>query len=151
MAILTEAALEFAKEHIDRYYDSDFFPKPAEFEALWHQWDDVKKELMSKNVSKLWVTPPRAMTIAKPKGGFRVVHQLEPIDAVIYTALAYEIAMSIESARIAASERVACSYRFDVADGSFFAGGSGWTDFQSKTEELVGSFSHVLVTDITDF
>lgn len=151
MAVLTEAALEFAKEHIDRYYDSDFFPKPAEFGALWHQWDDVKKELMSKNVSKLWVTPPRAMTIAKPKGGFRVVHQLEPVDAVIYTALAYEIAMSIENARIAAPERVACSYRFDVADGSFFAGGSGWTDFQSKTEELVGSFSHVLVTDITDF
>lgn len=151
MAILTEAALEFAKEHIDRYYDSDFFPKPAEFEALWHQWGDVKQELMSKNVSKLWVTPPRAMTIAKPRGGFRVVHQLEPVDAVIYTALAYEIAMSIESARIAAPERVACSYRFDVADGSFFAGGSGWTDFQSKTEELVGSFSHVLVTDITDF
>jgi hypothetical protein len=46
---------------------------------------------------------------------------------------------------------VACSYRFKVADGSFFAGGSGWTDFQSRTEELLGAFSHVLVTDITDF
>jgi hypothetical protein len=151
MAILSEAALEFAKEHIERYYDSDFFPKPAEFEALWHQWDEVKKELLSKNVSKLWVTPPRAMTIAKPKGGFRVVHQLEPLDAVVYTALAYEAAPSIEAARVAAADRVACSYRFKVADGSFFAGGSGWTDFQSRTEELLGAFSHVLVTDITDF
>ena len=70
MAILSEAALDFAKEHIERYYDSDFFPKSAEFQALWYQWDEVKKELMSKNVSKIWVTPPRAMTIAKPKGGF---------------------------------------------------------------------------------
>ena len=151
MAILSEPALDFAKEHIERFYDSDFFPKPAEFEALWHQWDEVKKELMSKNVSKLWVTPPRAMTIAKPKGGFRVVHQLEPLDAVIYTALAFEAAPSIEAARIPANERVACSYRFKVEDGSFFSGGSGWSDYESRTEELLAQFSHVLVTDITDF
>ncbi|WP_341909363.1 RNA-directed DNA polymerase [Polaromonas sp. YR568] len=151
MAILSEPALDFAKEHIERFYDSDFFPKPAEFEALWHQWDEVKKELMSKNVSKLWVTPPRAMTIGKPKGGFRVVHQLEPLDAVIYTALAYEAAPSIENARIDASEKVACSYRFNVANGSFFSEGSGWADYESRTEELLAEFSHVLVTDITDF
>ncbi len=151
MAILSEAALDFAKKHIERYYDSDFFPKSAEFQALWHQWDEVKKELMSKNVSKIWVTPPRAMTIVKPKGGFRVVHQLEPVDAVVYTALAYEAAPSIEAARIDPAERVACSYRFKVADGSFFAGGSGWTDFEAKTTELLDQFSHVLVTDITDF
>lgn len=151
MAILSEPALDFAKEHIERFYDSDFFPKPAEFNALWHQWNEVKKELMSKNVSKLWVTPPRAMTIAKPKGGFRVVHQLEPLDAVIYTALAYEAAPSIETARFPASERVACSYRLKVENGTFFSGGSGWPDYESKTEELLTQFSHVLVTDITDF
>lgn len=151
MTILSEPALDFAKEHIERFYDSDFFPKPVEFQAIWHQWDDVKKELMSKNVSKLWVTPPRAMTIAKPKGGFRVVHQLEPLDAVIYTALAYEAAPSIEAARVPATERVACSYRFKVDEGSFFSGGSGWSDYESRTEELLAQFSHVLVTDITDF
>ena len=87
MAIIKEDSLEFAREHISRYYDSDFFPKPIEYEALWHQWAEVKAELMSKNVGKLWVTSPRAMTIAKPKGGFRVVHQLEPIDSVLYTAV----------------------------------------------------------------
>lgn len=151
MAILTEAALDFAREHITRYYDSDFFPKFAEFEALWHQWDDVKRELMSKNVSKLWVTPPRAMTIGKPKGGFRVVHQLEPLEAVIYTALAHEVAAAVEKARFPSVARVACSYRFKIADGSFFVGGTGWTDFQARTEELLEEFSHVLVTDITDF
>jgi hypothetical protein len=151
MAILTEASLDFAKEHISRYYDSDFFPKPAEFEALWHQWDEVKKELMSKNVAKLWVTPPRAMTIAKPKGGFRVVHQLEPLDALIYTALAFVTAPTVEAARMPAIDRVACSYRFNVADGSFFSAGSGWRDFDARTEELAQQFSHVLLTDITDF
>lgn len=36
MTILAEAALEFSRKHITKYYDSDFFPKPLEFDALWH-------------------------------------------------------------------------------------------------------------------
>jgi hypothetical protein len=151
MAIIKENSLEFARKHISKYYDSDFFPKPIEYDALWHQWAEVKAELMSKNVGKLWVTSPRAMTIAKPKGGFRVVHQLEPIDSIIYTALACEIATDIEAARLPSAEHIACSYRFSISDGSFFAGGSGWTDFTKKTESLASTYENVLVTDITDF
>lgn len=151
MTILSDQALEFAREHIEKYYDSDFFPKPPEFEALWHQWEDVKKELMSKNIAKLWVTSPRAMTIAKPKAGFRVVHQLEPLDALVYSALACHVAPGVEAARMPAEQHIACSYRFQIADGSYFAGGSGWMNFTNKTEELATVFSHVLVTDITDF
>lgn len=151
MTILTETSLEFAREHIHKYYDSDFFPKPIEFEALWNQWEEVKKELLSKNVAKLWVTHPRAMTIAKPKGGFRVVHQLEPLDAIVYTALACHIAPSIEAARMPVDSHIACSYRLSIAEGSFFSGGSGWTNFSTKTEELAKQYSHILVTDITDF
>jgi len=151
MTILTDQSLEFAREHIHKFYDSDFYPKPVEFEALWHQWEDVKKELLSKNVTKFWIMPPRAMTIAKPKAGFRVVHQLEPIDAVIYTALACHVATSVEAARMPVDQHVACSYRFQIADGSYFSGGSGWTNFTTKTETLATQYSYVLVTDITDF
>lgn len=151
MTILSEQSLDFAREHIHKFYDSDFFPKPIEFEALWHHWGDVKKELLSKNVSKLWVLPPKAMTIAKPKGGFRVVHQLEPLDALVYTALACHIAGAVEAARMPVDQHIACSYRFLIADGSYFSGGSGWVNFTEKTEELAATYSHVLVTDITDF
>lgn len=151
MTILTEQSLEFAREHIHKFYDSDFYPKPIEFEALWHQWEEVKKELLSKNVAKIWITPPRAMTIAKPKAGFRVVHQLEPLDAIVYTALGCHIAMVVEAARMPVDLHIACSYRFSIADGSFFAGGSGWANFTTKTEEYAKKYSHILVTDITDF
>jgi hypothetical protein len=151
VTILTEQSLEFAREHISKYYDSDFFPKAIEFDALWHQWDEVKKDLMAKNVGKLWVTSPRAMTIAKPKGGFRVVHQLEPLDAIAYTALACEVATAVEAARLPADAHIACSYRLLIADGSYFAGGSGWGDFGKKTEALAATFANVLITDITDF
>jgi Reverse transcriptase (RNA-dependent DNA polymerase) len=151
MGILSKASLDFAREHIEKYYDSDFFPKPVEFEALWHQWDEVVKELTSKNISKLWVTPPRVMAAPKPKIGYRAVHQLEPLDAIVYTALAAEGAEAIEAARVPAADKVACSYRLKIEEGSFFSGGAGWSDYVEKTEELAAIFKYVLLTDITDF
>lgn len=151
MTLLTDEALEFARLHITKYYDSDFFPKPREFDALWHSWDDVKSELSTKNVQKLWTTPPRVFPVPKPSGDFRVVHQLEPLDAIVYTALSYEIAEAVEAARVPEVDKVACSYRLKPDNGNFFAGGSGYPDFTEKTEFLANQHQYVLVTDIADF
>lgn len=151
MSILTDASLEFAKEHISKFYDSDFFPKTFEFEAIWHNWDDVKTHLLSKNVSKIGVTSPRALSSPKTNGGFRIVHQLEPIESVVYTALAAEVAEAVENARMDINLNIACAYRFKLEDGSFFSGGTGWTEFNDQTEHLGKEMQFVLVTDITDF
>ncbi len=151
MSILSSESLIFARQHIDKFYDSDFFPKPMEYLAIWHKWDEVVKDLTSKNVGKLWVTPPRVMAAPKPRAGYRVVHQLEPLDAIVYTALAAEIANDIEAARIPADQKIACSYRFKLDDGNFYSGGSGWSDFSEKTEVLAKAYKYVLATDITDF
>lgn len=151
MSTLTDNSLEFAREHINKFYDSDFFPKPAEYGAIWHFWGDVKKELMSKNVGKMMLSPPRTMTIPKSSAGFRVVHQLEPLDAIVYTALAYEVASDVEAARIPPDQNVACSYRIKIQDGSFFANEAGWNTYINKIEELAATHKHVLATDITDF
>src|SRR5688500_1638814 len=105
MSILSKDSLEFAREHIDKFYDSDFFPKPIEYSAIWHKWDEVVKDLTSKNVGKLWITPPRVMAVPKPKIGYRVVHQLEPLDTIVYTALAAEIASDVEAARVPAEKK----------------------------------------------
>ncbi len=48
MSKLTEESLDFARQHIEKYYDSDFFPKPFEFEAIWHNWNEVKAELSGR-------------------------------------------------------------------------------------------------------
>ena len=151
MAILSEESLDFAKAHIEKYYDSDFFPKAFEFEALWHNWPQVKHELRSKNISKLLVSNPYNSTIQKARGGFRVVHQLDPMEAVAYTAMAYEIGGSIEAKRAPAADRIACSYRIKIANGSFFDGGSGWADFKDKSQELADENEYAAITDISDF
>lgn len=151
MSKLTEESLDFAKQHIEKYYDSDFFPKPFEFDAIWHNWDEVKAELSSKNVEKLWVFPPHTMPAIKANGTYRIVHQLEPVDAIIYTAMAYEIAESVEAARLPADLKAACSYRLQIHEGSFFSAGGGYPDFDSRTVELSEEFQYILATDITDF
>ena len=105
MSILTRDSLDFAKEHIQKFYDSDFFPKPFEYEALWHNWEEVATELASKNISKLPTKPPIALASAKPDGTYRIVHQLDPLNSIIYTALAFKIAPAIEMKRCAIKKK----------------------------------------------
>lgn len=149
MSKLTEDSVEFAKKHIQHYYDSDFFPKGFEFEAIWHCWDDVKKYLLGSNIGKLRTKHPLTMASKKPSGSYRIVHQLEPLDTIVYTALAYLIAEHIEQVR--ADKHIACSYRFTVEDGGFFEKNAGFKMFIDMIENLSDQYRYILVTDITDF
>lgn len=149
MSKLTEASLDFAKRHIESYYDSDFFPKAFEFDAIWHSWDDVKKHLLGCNISKLRTKHPLTMASKKPSGSYRIVHQLEPIDTIIYTALAFLVVHDVENSR--ADKRIACSYRFSIEEGGFFEKNAGFKMFTDIIETLSDSYSFILVTDIADF
>lgn len=89
------------------------------------------------------------MASKKPSGSYRIVHQLEPIDTIIYTALAYLIVEKIEPIR--ADKKVACSYRFAIDDGGFFDKNSGFKTFTDMIENHSDGYRYILVTDITDF
>ena len=61
----------------------------------------------------------------KPNGNYRVVHQLDPIDSIVFTALLYEAAPIIEAYRIPEARKIACSYRIKPdTNGSFFDSGN---------------------------
>src|SRR5688572_25347926 len=126
MPQLEEQSIEFAREHITRFYDTDFFPKHFAFEAVWHNWDQVKSQLLRDQVSEIPVSSPRSLTWPKPRGGYRIVHQLDPISALIYTALAHRVSHAIESFREPVESHIACSYRIATSDGSFFESGTGY-------------------------
>ena len=151
MSFLVEDDLEFGKRHIQRFYDTDFFPKHFALDSLWHCWNEVKALVMSKSVRELPLSTPDAIVWPKPKGGYRVVHQLDPLSSVVFSAIAHNVAGAIELARRPREERVACSYRITTADGSYFDTGTGYDEFQDQTKLLARSNSHVLITDITDF
>ena len=149
---LTEDSIEFAKNHIMKYTDSDFFPKSIIFETLWKVWPQIKSYLLSTEISEFETRIPKIFAAPKSKGGYRIVHRLEPINAIIYTALAYMIAGKIEAARIPKDQRIACSYRIAISsDGDFFGNEKGYSNFYEKSKELSTRYQFVLQTDITDF
>lgn len=150
--MISEHSVELARSHITNYYDSDFFVKPFEFDALWHNWDEVKFYLTETNIKDFKIKQPIYYPAPKSNHGFRIVHQLDPIDSLIYTALAFEIAEKIERKRAPSSEKIVCSYRININNkGNFFSEGNGYQDFLEKSRQFATEKSYVLLTDITDF
>ncbi len=153
MARLTEEALEFARAHIANFYDSDFYPKPFEYEAVWHNWAEVKEYILSKDINDIQIETPRTFCSLKPSGSFRIVHQLDPITSILYTAISYIVAEPIERLRPAKDKRIACSYRVNINKnkGILFTYDSSYTNYIDKCVELSTAYQFALVTDIVDF
>lgn len=154
METLSRDALDWSLSHIERFGDTDFFPLPFEFAAIRHCWDRIRGELLALDLEDFRPRPPRRIGVAKPIGGFRIVSQLDPLDALVYAALVYECCGNIEASRVPASRRIACSYRIvPKADGALFAERSGWPEFHEQSTALAasGNYGFVLLADITDF
>lgn len=154
MMKLKENNLEWALKHLQKYSHSDFYPKLFEFAAISHNWQAVKEYILSLDMSKYEPKSPMICLAPKPNGTFRVAHQLDPIDSLIYTALIREVCDTIEEYRIPESENIACSYRIKPdTEGSFFSRDTGWDIFTSRTDDLIKKFEngYVIFADITDF
>lgn len=149
MTILTDADLEFARRHLERFEDSDFFPQQEEFADIWSNWEYFKGRITSLNVGKLPLSAASVMPVAKGRVGYRIVHQLEPLTAIAYTALTHSVAGALESSR--ASHEVACSYRYAPNDGAFFSEGRGYERFRERSETLCQQFDYGATVDIADF
>lgn len=147
--LITSENLDFALRHISHYYDTDFFPRTEEFLAIAHSWDDVKQYILESDLDQILSAPPLVEPWPKTRNGFRIVHRPEPLDSIVYAALAKTIAPYVESAR--ANPEVACSYRISASDTSFFSEGSGFHVYRTRCESLSSAFAYVLSADITDF
>jgi hypothetical protein len=137
-----------------KFGDTDIFPVPFEFSCIKGAWRWLLPELQKIDLTTYRTRATRRMLVPKSNGGFRVATQLDPIDAIIYAALAYESAPLIEARRIPVSKSAACSYRVDIdPSGRLFASESGWPEYHARSEALSksGKYSHVLLADIADF
>jgi len=151
---LNPESIDWAITHIRRYGDTDIFPVPFEYEAVKHSWPNLKKAISEIDIETYEARPFRRMLVPKQSGGFRVAIQLDPIDTVIYTALAYEAADLLESSRIPIERKVACSYRVEITPkGELFRSENGWDDFHAKSQELAqsGDYNLIVTADIADF
>lgn len=144
--------LEFARRHIQNFYSSDFFPDVPEFDAVWAAWDEVRDYLENRSVENLG-QPPLIMAAPKSGGGYRVVHQLHPLDALVYTALARKVAPELEERRSPAEEGIVCSYRINITpNGHFFSENrDGYSTFHENSSILADEKRYVLSLDIAGF
>jgi len=151
---LSDKSLEWALKHVTRFYSSDFFPAPFEFKALSHQWSTIKARLEAIDLDEYMPRTPIALLAPKPNGTFRVVHQLDPIDAIIYSALIFEISDAVERFRIPSSAEIACSYRIDpTVNGSFFGKENEWNVYTRRTKDLSKKYKNgfAITGDFVDF
>jgi hypothetical protein len=114
----------------------------------------LKLEISKIDIEHYEGRPFKRMLIPKQSGGFRVAIQLDPVDTIIYTALAYEAANSVEAFRTPIDRRIACSYRVEIsADGGLFRKNNGWDDFHNHSQELAqsGQYEVIATADIADF
>lgn len=115
--------LEFARRHLERFDDSDFFPPLEEYAAVWADWENFRSRITSENVRRLPISPAAAMPVAKGRTSYRIVHQLDPLTSLAYNSLVHAVAPFLEAAR--SDEETACSYRFRPEDGAYFGAGQG--------------------------
>jgi hypothetical protein len=153
MAYVTDAALEFALKNVTNYGDSDFFPRPFDYRAITANWQEVKNHLLSIDIRKQQIFRPTIFAALKPSDSFRIVHQLDPLNHLIYTAATYMVAPAIEAKRPDTAAKIACSYRISVDDekGGFFAANNGYQVFLARCAELAAEYPYVLVTDVADY
>ncbi|WP_342644721.1 RNA-directed DNA polymerase [Mucilaginibacter sp. CSA2-8R] len=152
---LSDTSLEWSLLHLTNYYDSDFFPRLFEFDAIKRDWTNVKKHIAEIDLEKYAPKSPIISLAPKANGTFRVIHQLDPIDSIIYAALLFENAMLIESYRIPEIRKIACSYRIkpDTTGSFFLKDTNGYPDFMEKAADLTAKYPSgvVLICDIVDF
>lgn len=154
MLSLQEKSLDWALDHALIMGDTDVFPIPFEYQAIKHDWDNLRLFLSQQNVLNWQTRPHRILIAPKGKYGFRVITQLDPLDFLIFAAIVYELGPDIESRRIPTNRNIVFSYRYSPdSSGRLFDANIGYSDFIEESLGVVnqGEMTHVAIADITDF
>ncbi len=154
MDTLHAESVNWAIAHLLRFGDTDVLPVPFEFQAIRTFKTDVVAHLTSLDLEAYRTRAYVRVLTPKHPMGFRVISQLDPIDTVILTAIAYEASAAVEAFRAAPELKVACSHRLaPQPDGTLFVSDSGWIDFHRRSTELANPnwVTHVVCADVADF
>ena len=155
MLNLSIESLDWALRH-NKWQDTDIMPRAFEFDAIAFNWTqnlELRSNLHGKDILTWKARCFRQCLSPKNRLSYRICTQLDPLDALVYAALVYEIGFDIEQLRVPIEKEVVFSHRFEPNETDMFAGGMGWNPFARRVHELANSPAHewVMVTDIADF
>lgn len=149
---LQRKSIIWAIESINRYSDTDIFPKQIEHSVLHNQIDIIADELSDTDLENIKIGPSRKMVIPKDDLNYRIGTQLSYLDNIILTAIIYEFGNLIESKRIPVNANKIFSYRFDPKDDfSIYNNTNSWNQFWEYAQIKTETFNHFLLLDISDF
>lgn len=149
---LTQASLRWARRHLVNFGDTDLFPRPFEIEVIDAQWTGVEAALKSLDVSGHKWRPPRRILIPKSELAFRMVCQLDPLDALLFAAIMKEIGPKLEAIRDPKVNQRVFGHRFEPeADGNFYADRATWEAFWRRSCDAAAKKPFVAVADIAGF
>lgn len=143
-------AIDWAVLHLQKHGDTDIFPVPFEYQMMGDL--TLRKHARDVDLTSYDARGLSTFLVPKDETGFRISHQLDPLDALVYTASVYEMSSVIERGRADISRRVACSYRIQSTEsGDFFPADNGWHDYFVRSRDLASSYPYVLHVDIAAF
>lgn len=155
MLTIQEPSLDWALNHALRFGDTDVFPTPFEYEAIQHDWDNIKQFILNQNLLCWGVRPLRVQLSPKAKYGFRFITQLDPIDFIVFASVVREIANDVEPRRVPVAQNRVFSYRVEIDNnGQLFGRDVGYRNFLYQCDQILNinhGYTHVATTDIADF
>jgi Reverse transcriptase (RNA-dependent DNA polymerase) len=148
---LTEVELDEALHFIESHGYAHYFPDPFEIEALRHSWDKIKTILSKLNLLNYSPRPPLKLTAPKQKFAVRPIKLCDPVDTILFTALALRLSPSIEIARVPRSQRIVHSFRLSKTRSGHFELVSEWDQWVAAIREREETHEYAAKADIVDF
>lgn len=150
---LSPKTIEWTLEHFSRHSDTDIFPKPFEFQAIYHHKDDFVKRLSKQDIFQWNTKTYRRCLVSKQRYGFRIATQLDPLDMIYYFCLFLEAGEEIENSRVKRDRNISFSYRFSPNNDDYnvFDREVNFSGFQEYCHELANKYPYAVITDIADY
>ena len=149
---LTAAELDKALAILKKQGCSDFFPPAFEIETVEYSWGKVRPVL--ENVELLCYSPHPAPKMIAPRQRYttRAIKLIDPIDALLATALCLRIIPALRTARASLSKKCVYSCQFDasLAD-QLFDFSADYVAFKKELNRTLANKQYVASADINDF
>lgn len=149
---LSEESLSWAIDHLNKFGDTDLFPKPLEFNIIGDNKGDVLSKLKDVDLSSYTFGSARRFVVPKDTISYRTATQLDPIDSIFLTAIIHEYGQKIEDNRVKTTEDKVFSYRFNPQDDySLYNPDISWINFWENCKTKSEEYQYAVYLDIADF
>lgn len=149
---LDESSIDWAIEHLNKFGDTDLFPKPFEFDIIKNNKSTTLTKLKDIDLGNYQYGHARRFVVPKDDISHRTATQLDPLDSIFLTTIIHQFGNKIESKRISISQKKVFSYRFKVdATFSLYDSNISWIDFWKTCKLKSTKYKYAINLDIADF